>query len=294
MASRDQGDAPVWLITGAGRGLGRAFAEAALASGARVIGTVRTEGAFSEVVAAHPHAAHELVLDVRDREAVSEQIAGAGEVYGRLDVVVNNAGYGLVGAIEELGEDEVRAQVDTNLLGAIWVTQDAITQLRAAGGGEIVQISTVGAVGSMATFGLYNASKWGLEGFSEALAQEVSQFGIGVTIAQLGGFDTDWGGSSLQFAEPLPHYDELRTGLFGSPEVPWPPPDPSAEPTDAPPQTAAAALLAHLARPADERPLRVLIGDDAPGQASAAYEARRDSYGKGSRLSWPSAPATSD
>lgn len=275
----------VWLITGAGRGLGKAFARAALELGDRVIGTVRTPGAFSDLVSQFPDSARELHLDVRNAAATAQAVADAVQMFGSLDVVINNAGTGFVGALEEVTEPQVRNHFDANLFGAMWVSKAAIPHLRTNGGGEIVQISTVGAIGSMPTFGLYNASKWALEGFSEALASEVAQFGIRVTIAQMGGFATDWAGSSMPFATPLPEYDELRTNLFGTPEVPWPISDPEAPVADADPASAAAALIAHLSSP--DHPLRVLIGKDAPDQAALAYSARRDSYGNDGRLHWP-------
>lgn len=279
----------VWLITGAGRGLGRAFAQAALARGDRVIGTLRTRGALDDLAQRHPDSLRTLELDVRNSEAVRRVVDEAAALFGRLDVVVNNAGYGIVGAIEELAEDDVQDHLGTNLLGALWVTQAALPHLRGQGSGEIVQISTVGAVGSMPIFGLYNAGKWALEGFSEALAAEVAQFGIGVTIAELGGFATDWGGKSLHFAQPLTAYDDLRASLFGTPDVPWATSDTEAsgEAGDAPATEAAAALLAHLDR-AEDRPLRVLVGRDAPVHVSAALAQRRDDYARDSRFVWPS------
>ncbi|MEK8229117.1 SDR family NAD(P)-dependent oxidoreductase [Oerskovia sp. M15] len=148
-----------------------------------------------------------------------------------------------------------------------------------------MQISTVGAIGSMPTFGLYNAGKWALEGFSEALSAEVAQFKIHVTVAQLGGFATDWAGSSMSFAprnrsttiSAMP-CSALRRSLAAA--------DPHAPSTEADPRIAADALVAHLSDP--DRPLRVLIGDDAREQAAQAYAARRDSYGQGRDFSWPS------
>lgn len=157
--------------------------------------------------------------------------------------------------------------------------------MRTQGSGDIVQISTVGAVGSMPTLGLYNAGKWGLEGFSEALAAEVADFGIRVTIAQLGGFDTAWGTSSMQFASPLPAYDGLRHQLFSTPIVPWPPPSDDNAAQGAAPHMAAAALMAHLDK--IERPLRLLVGDDAPTQVAMALEQRRDDYTIDPRFTWP-------
>lgn len=146
--------------------------------------------------------------------------------------------------------------------------------MREQGAGHIVQISTVGAVGTMPTLGLYNAAKWGLEGFSEALAAEVQPFGVRVTLAQLGGIDTEWATGRMQFSNPHPAYDDLRTNLFGTSEVPWP-----AEGTGGgtSPHDAAVAILAHVAGSTDTR-LRLLVGDDAPAQVFAALENRRRDY----------------
>lgn len=286
-ATTDLRPARVWLITGAGRGLGRAFADAALRRGDRVVGTVRREGALDDLRDAAPDAVRELRLDVRDPSAVRDVVDRAAAAFGRLDVVVNNAGGGFVGAVEEWTPDDVRDHLATNLSGAIWTTQAALPHLRAAGGGDIVQISTVGGVGSMPMFGLYNAGKWGLEGFSEALAPEVASFGVRVTIAELGGFATDWAGASMRFAAPQPQYDELRATLFASPIVPWSTPDEGAGPDDPPPSAAARALLAHLDRDPAERPLRLLVGDDAPEHVRLALQERRDDYGRDGRFAWP-------
>lgn len=274
-----------WLVTGAGRGLGRAFAQAALAQGDRVVGTTRTPGAMAELQEAHPDTVREILLDVRDATAATAAVDDAAGIFGGLDVVVNNAGVGFVGALEEIDEQQARDHFDVNLFGAMWISRAAIPHLRANGGGEIVQISTVGAIGSMPMLGLYNASKWALEGFSEALSTEVGQFGIRLTIAQLGGFATDWAGRSMQFAAPKPEYDVLRARIFGTSEVPWPAADPDEPPTDAHPGLAAGALITQLSDP--DHPLRVLIGDDAPEHAAMAYAARRDSYGTNGNLVWP-------
>lgn len=295
-------EARTWFITGAGRGLGRAFTDAALGVGDRVVACVRDPDRITPFAPSTTGRVHLVRADVRDREAVRRAVGEAIDWAGTIDVVVNNAGHGLVGAVEELGEAEVRAQLDTNLLGPLWVCQAVLPHLRARGSGHIVQVSTTGAVGSMPTLGAYNASKWGMEGFSEALAAEVAPFGIRVTIAELGGFATDWGGASMRFAEPNADYDALRTSLFGTAEVPWPSAgsgaddDPHADAdadavatddaaTDADPAVAAAALLAHVDRP--EGPLRLLVGDDAPDQVAMALDARRVDYAQDPRLTWP-------
>jgi NAD(P)-dependent dehydrogenase (short-subunit alcohol dehydrogenase family) len=221
---------------------------------------------------------------VRDRAAARAAVATAVSRFGRLDVLVNNAGYGVVGAIEELSEDDLRDQLETNLFGTIWTTQAAVAQMRSQGSGHIVQISTVGGVGTVPLLGGYNASKWALEGYSEALAAEVAHLGIRVTIAELGGFATDWGGSSMRFAAPVDGYDTVREQVFGSATVPWPDTD-STETDGASPDVAAAALLQHLADP--DPPLRLLVGDDAPDLVRMALERRRDDYAKDVRFRWP-------
>ena len=151
-----------------------------------------------------------LRLDVSDRAADFAAVKAAHDHFGRLDVVVNNAGYGQFGAIEEVSEAEARAQLETNLLGALWVTQAALPYLRAQGRGHLLQVSSVGGLGAFAGQGLYHASKWGLEGFSESLSQEVAPFGIKVTLIEPGAFSTDWSGSSAMRAAELPAYDEMR------------------------------------------------------------------------------------
>src|SRR5690606_34758096 len=127
-------------------------------------------------------------------------VASASEHFGRLDVVINNAGYGQFGMVEELTEADVREQMETNVFGAFWVTQASIPIMRVQGGGHIVQVSSIGGISAFPNLGAYHASKWALEGFSQALAQEVAEFGIQVTLVEPGAFATDWGGSSARRA----------------------------------------------------------------------------------------------
>lgn len=258
-----------WMITGAGRGLGRALTLAALDEGHTVVATVRGEHSLPSHDRLRVHR-----LDVSDRSAAAEAVDVAVTEFGRLDVLVNNAGYGLIGATEEASEEEVRELLDTDLLGPLWLSQAALPIMRNQGEGHIVQISTVGAVGTMPTLGLYNAAKWGLEGWTEAMAAEVASFGIRVTIAQPGSIDTDWAGGSMRFAQPTQPYDDLRTTLFGTSEVPWPV-DGTAGGTA--PADIAAAILTHVADHDDGR-LRLLVGDDAPAQVRAALEKRHQDY----------------
>ena len=165
--------------------------------------------------------------------------------------------------------------------GSVRLSQAASPFMCAQGGGHIVQISTVGAVGTMPTMGLYNSSKWGLEAFSEAMAAEVREFGIRVSLIEPGALDTESAGSSMRFSEPLPVYDGLRSRLFGTAEVPWPSTGESTGGTN--PDDAADAIFRHIHDGGDDR-LRVLIGDDAPEQVHAALARRRDEYARDPRF----------
>lgn len=203
----------IWFITGSSRGFGRQFTEAALERGDKVAATARNIDSLKDLVAGHGEAILPLTLDVTDKAAATEAVQRAHAHFGRLDVVVNNAGYGLFGTVEELTERQVRDQMETNLFGALWVTQAALPLLREQGSGHIVQISTMGGVTTFPNLGGYHASKWALEGLTETLAQEVAAFGIKVTLVEPGGFATDWSGASASFAEQLPAYDEVRAAM---------------------------------------------------------------------------------
>jgi NAD(P)-dependent dehydrogenase (short-subunit alcohol dehydrogenase family) len=200
----------VWFITGSSRGFGREWAAAALARGDKVAATARDTGSLDELVARHGENVLALELDVTDRAAAFETVAHAHAHFGRLDVVVNNAGYGLFGAIEEVSEEQARAQIETNLFGALWVTQAAIPFLREQRSGHFIQVSSIGGIVAFPRIGLYHASKWGLEGFSESLAQELAEFGVYVTLVEPGGFDTEWGTGSAVRAKELPAYEAVH------------------------------------------------------------------------------------
>src|SRR3954469_766404 len=162
-----------WFITGTSRGFGREWAAAALERGDRVAATARDPETLADLAQEQGDALLALPLDVTDRDAVFETVRRAHEHFGRLDVVVNNAGYGQFGMIEEISEHEARDQIETNLFGALWVTQAALPFLREQGGGHIVQVSSIGGITAFVETGLYHASKWALEGFSQSLAQQV-------------------------------------------------------------------------------------------------------------------------
>src|SRR5580693_4475471 len=199
-----------WFITGTSRGFGREWAIAALDRSDQVAATARNLSTLDDLVTKYGDAILPIKLDVTDRAAAFAAVAQAHDRFGRLDVVVNNAGYGQFGMIEEVSEEEIRAQLETNVLGALWVTQAALPFLREQGGGHIVQVSSIGGISAFISTGAYHASKWALEGFSQSLSQEVGRFGIKVTLVEPAGYSTDWSGSSAKHSTPLPAYDQTR------------------------------------------------------------------------------------
>jgi NAD(P)-dependent dehydrogenase (short-subunit alcohol dehydrogenase family) len=253
-----------WFITGTSRGFGREWAIAALERGDSVAATARDISSLDDLVARHGDAILPLSLDVTDRAAVFAAVAQAHQRFGRLDIVVNNAGYGQFGMVEEISEAQARAQIETNLFGALWVTQAALPYLREQRSGHILQVSSIGGISAFPNVGMYHASKWGLEGLSQALAREVAGFGIKVTLIEPGGFSTDWGGSSAQHAEPLPAYDGVREQAAKLRA--------SRQSVQGDPVASRAAVLQVVDAP--EPPLRVFFGDAPLAIATADYESR--------------------
>ena len=263
----------VWFITGTSRGFGRVWAQAALARGDRVAATARDVKTLAPLVERYGDLVMPLTLDVADKAAAAAAIALAHERFGRLDVVINNAGYGLFGTIEEVSESEARAQIETNLFGALWVTQAALPIMRAQGSGHIIQVSSIGGVNAFPTVGLYHASKWGLEGFSQSLAAEVAGFGIKVTIVEPGGFATDWSGPSAKRAAPMDVYDGARAAIaaFRS----------SSRPGD--PDATGPAILKVV--DATDPPLRIFFGSGGLPMTRAEYARRIETWEKWSDVS---------
>lgn len=239
----------VWFVTGSSRGFGRQFVESALRRGDKVAATARNTESLVELVAAYGDAVLPLSLDVSDKAAVFAAVKRSRDHFGRLDIVLNNAGYGLFGAVEELTEQEVRAQLETNFFGALWVTQAALPHLREQGSGHIVQISTMGGLTTFPGLGGYHASKWALEGLTETLAKEVAGFGIKVTLVEPGAYDTDWiGASAVHASQPLAAYQPLHDAAASEWDV-----DSLADPSAVGP-----ALLKIV--DAENPPLRVFFG----------------------------------
>ena len=202
--------AKVWFITGTSKGFGREWAIAALDRGDSVVATARDVSTMDDLVEQYGDKILPIALDVNDRGAVFDVVAQAHDHFGRLDIIVNNAGFGQFGMVEELSEQEAREQIETNLFGALWVTQAALPYLREQRSGHILQVSSIGGITAFQNVGMYHASKWALEGISQSLAQEVAEFGIKVTIIEPTGYSTDWSGPSAKRATMLPAYDAAR------------------------------------------------------------------------------------
>jgi NAD(P)-dependent dehydrogenase (short-subunit alcohol dehydrogenase family) len=203
-----------WFITGVSSGFGRQLTDQLLERGDRVIGTVRDTGKIADLLARYPESFFAEVLEVTDAKAVRESVDGAFARHGRIDVVISNAGYGLFGAAEELSDAQVNHMVATNLVGSIQLIRSALPHLRAQGGGRIIQISSYGGQVAFAGNSMYHATKWGIEGFVEAVAQEIASFGIGMTIIEPGGARTEFRYGSAQVATLTPVYDETPAHSF--------------------------------------------------------------------------------
>ncbi|MFG1946264.1 SDR family NAD(P)-dependent oxidoreductase [Nonomuraea sp. NPDC048826] len=268
----------VWFVTGSSRGFGRRFVEAALSRGDRVAATARTITGLDDLVNKYGDAVLPLPLDVVDKAAVFEAVERAKEHFGRLDVIVNNAGYAQFGAVEELTERAVRDQFETNVFGAVWVIQAALPYLREQRSGHIIQMSSAAGLVALPLGGAYHASKWALEGLNEALAGEVAHFGVKVTIIEPGVFATRDG----QRPDPLanghpaendPGYDDVRR-LIGATAGKLPAGDPV---------TAAQALLKLV--DSDHPPLRVLFGSGFYPMIQHAYAGRLKTWDDWQELS---------
>ena len=201
------------FITGASRGLGRIWAEAFLSEGDQVIVAVRNTDSLQTLVEQYPSQLLVLKLDVTDKQAGFEAIKAARDYFGKIDVLINNAGYGHIGAIEELSEKEIRAQFETNVFGLLWITQAVIPIMREQKSGHIIQVSSALGLVAFPTLGIYSASKFAVEAISESLASEVSGFGIKVTIVEPNGYLTEFNTSSGVQSEPISLYDGVRAAL---------------------------------------------------------------------------------
>ncbi|MBB3309192.1 NAD(P)-dependent dehydrogenase (short-subunit alcohol dehydrogenase family) [Rhizobium sp. BK196] len=257
----------VWLITGSSRGLGRALANAVLEAGDKLVATARDPAQLADLVDAYGSRVRALALDVTDGAAAEAAVKTAVDTFGRLDVLVNNAGYGNVAPIEDTSLAEFRAQIETNLFGTIIMTKAAIPVMRGQGAGHIIQFSSVGGRIGPVGRAPYAAAKWGVEGFSEVLSKEVGPLGIKVTVIEPGGFRTDFAGSSTAIYEGRPEYAET-VGAMAEYQRNYN----GRQPGD--PAKAAAAVL-HIAS-LDTPPLRLLLGSDAAAAVEKADAARME------------------
>jgi NAD(P)-dependent dehydrogenase (short-subunit alcohol dehydrogenase family) len=265
----------VWFITGSSRGLGRALAEAALEKGDRVIATARKPGTIEDLKSRHGERLRPVALDVTDPSQAGAAIEAGRDAFGRIDVLVNNAGYGFFGAFEEMSADDFRAQIDTNFWGVVHVTRAALPLLREQGSGHIIQITSTGGRHAVPGLSAYHAAKFAVEGFSEALAQEIKPLGIKLTIVEPGGFRTDWAGASMAYATPL---DAYRPSVGAMREFLQP--YAGQEPGD--PRKAANVIIGIT----DEAnpPLRLPLGNDALAVLRHGYKANSDELERWARL----------
>jgi NAD(P)-dependent dehydrogenase (short-subunit alcohol dehydrogenase family) len=256
------------FITGASKGFGRIWAEAFLKRGDKVVATARNVDSVKDLVQRYGASILALPLDVNDRAQCFDAIAKAKKHFGAIDVVINNAGYGLFGSIEETTEKEARDQIETNVFGLLWVTQAVLPVMREQGHGHIIQVSSVLGIAALPVLGLYNASKWAVEGLSETLATEVKGFGINVSLIEPNGFSTDWAGSSAFHTQPLAAYDGVKAAFqagltedsFGIPEA----------------TTDAVLKLVDAANP----PLRLFLGKVAYPWVQQVYADRLATWGE--------------
>ena len=247
-------DKKVWLITGSSRGLGRALAEAVLEAGHFLVATVRNVSSLNDLKEKYVDQILVAELDVTNEQQAINVIKTTFDKLGRLDVIVNNAGYGNLNSIEETTMTDFRQQVETNLFGTVIVTKAALPKLREQGFGHIIQISSVGGRIGPIGRGAYAAAKWGVEGFSETLSKEVAPLGIKVTIVEPGGFRTDFAGTSTTIEDGLPAYDTTvgKAARFQRDYS-------GKQPGD--PRKASKAII-HITT-VEEPPLRLLLGKDA-------------------------------
>jgi NAD(P)-dependent dehydrogenase (short-subunit alcohol dehydrogenase family) len=261
----------VWFITGSSRGLGRALTEAVLAKGDQVAATARQPQQLNDLVAKYPQQILPLQLDVTNKKEITAAVEQAVKHFGRIDVLVNNAGFGVVGAAEAFTDEQVRSQLETNLYAPIEVTRVVLPYMRKQRSGRILQISSVGGRAGNPGVSVYQAAKFGLSGFTEALSKEVAPLGIKVTSVEPGGFRTDWAGASMSYAPAIEGYETtvnaraeyFQTGKFV----------PVGDPVKA-----AQAMINLVEHP--EPPMHLVLGSEAAGMLKQADENRKAEFEK--------------
>lgn len=250
-----RGESRVWLITGCSTGFGRALAVAVLKNGDRLIATARQPEQLQDLVERYPQQVRSLALDVTAQDSIRLAVSQVQEIFGRIDVLVNNAGYGTMGAIEEVSDEAIRRQFDTNVFGTLDMIRAVLPMMRQQHSGHILNLSSVGGIVSFAATGIYCSTKFAVEGLSEALAKEVAPLGIKVTIVEPGAFRTDFNGRSLSVPEQQIDDYAQTTGQF----LEWLQQMDGQQPGD--PEKAAQAMI--QAVESDSPPLRLALGEDA-------------------------------
>lgn len=259
LSTSHNGKRRVWFITGASKGLGYAFTNAALEAGDQVVAVARTIGKLEKLQEQYKDSLLFLNLDIRDRDAVFATVKVAAEHFGHLDIIVNNAGVMTLGMVEELSEADARDLMETNFFGALWVCQAVFPYLRKQRAGHLIQISSIGGILSGPMSGIYSASKFALEGLSEALAQEAAHFGVKLTIVEPSGYWTDLY-TSMRYSTTLTEYESLRELLAKQY---------SEGSVDSDPILAAEALMKLVE--SENPPLRLILG-------SMLYDVARNTY----------------
>ena len=259
-----------WFITGVSSGFGRQLTEQLLEREDRVIGTIRDTGKVADLLERYHETYHAELLDVTDTAAIHEVLERSFSELGRIDVIISNAGYGLFGAAEELSDEQVEHIVATNLVGPIQLIRAALPHLRAQGGGRVIQISSYGGQVAFPGNSMYHATKWGIEGFVESVAQEVAPFGIGMTIVEPGGARTEFRYGSAQVAQLMPVYDQTPAHSFLKmldPKNGLAPGDP-------------ARMAARIIESVDEEPapLRIVLGSQALESTLATLRKRIEGF----------------
>lgn len=270
----------VWFITGSSRGLGRSLTEAVLAKGDHVAATARRPEQLADLTAKYPDQLLAIKLDVTDEDEINAAVKKTVDHFGKLDVVVNNAGFGIIGAAEAFTKEQVTSQLETNLYGPIYVTRAVLPYLRKQRSGHILQISSVGGRIGGPGLSIYQAAKFGLSGFTESVAKEIAPLGIKMTVIEPGGFRTDWAGASMTFAEPVEGYestvgwitDLMKSGTF----------KPVGDP-----DKAAKVMIELVDNP--ETPLHLVLGSEAAGLLEAADASRKVEFEK-----WKSVTISTD
>ncbi|HMI66529.1 MAG TPA: oxidoreductase [Cyclobacteriaceae bacterium] len=261
----------IWFITGSSRGLGRSLTEAVLATGNKVAATARNPETLDDLVRKYPDQILPIALDVTDKKQIIVAVESAVKHFGRIDVLVNNAGFGITGAAEAFTDEQVRSQLETNLYAPIEITRIVLPYMRKQRSGRILQISSIGGRVGNAGISIYQAAKFGLGGFSEALAKEVAPLGIRVTSVEPGGFRTDWAGSSMSFATKVEGYEttvDQRAEIFSSGKfVPVGDPDKAAN------------VMIELVEHPDP-PVHLILGSEAAAMLKNADAARQSEFEK--------------